>query len=107
MESRPIIFFHPLNPTLKKLKEKLENEENDPPVDVYETDDQAEMIQLFTSLGSSVVMTSDPKKCLRFLNQMKLLIRKNSSKINRIRIETRRGVCPGSETGDENVGRRV
>ena len=78
---KPLIFIHPLSPTLKKLKEVSEENAEADGVEIYEIDDINEFNQLFPTVGQSLCLFSDPKKCAKALQTNKKTMQKIHSKI--------------------------
>jgi hypothetical protein len=78
---KPLIFIHPIQETLKELyKVMMENAESDG-IEVYEIDSIAEFSQLFSSVGQSVCLFGNPKKCAQALQSVKNANKKLHSKM--------------------------
>lgn len=78
---KPLIFVHPLSETLKKLYEVMQGSAESEGIELYEIDDIGEFNQLFPTIGQSVAIFGDPKKCAKGLQSNKRTIQKIHSKV--------------------------
>lgn len=78
---KPLIFVHPLSETLKKLYEVMQESAESEGIELYEIDDISEFNQLFPTIGQSVAIFGDPKKCAKGLQSNKRTIQKIHSKV--------------------------
>jgi hypothetical protein len=78
---KPLIFIHPLQATLKELYKVMSENAKDEGVEVYEIDSVAEFCQLFSSVGQSVCLFGNPKKCAQALQGVRNTNKKLHSKI--------------------------
>lgn len=78
---KPLIFVHPLSETLKKLFEVMQESAESEGIELYEIDDIGEFNQLFPTIGQSVAIFGDPKKCAKGLQSNKKTIQKIHSKV--------------------------
>lgn len=76
---KPLIFIYPISDTLMNLKKAIEA--SGQPVDVYEIDDLRELLQTIPALGQSLVLGSNAKKCAKFLQAAKKLIKQYDTKL--------------------------
>lgn len=74
-----VIFLYPINKALTEFKSHLEE---DGGIEVLEVDSLSEFIQTISTIGPSIVLTSDTKKCARFLAEHKDLVNSLHSKIS-------------------------
>lgn len=76
--SQSVIFFFPISKGLRELKTHMEEDET---VEIYEMDNPAELVQIVATLRMALILTSDTKKCARFLSDQKKLIKSTGSKV--------------------------
>lgn len=76
---KPLIFIYPISDTLKNLKKAIES--SGQPIDIYEIEDLRELLQTIPALGQSLVLGSNAKKCAKFLQAGKKIIKKNETKV--------------------------
>ena len=81
MSSKPLIFVYPLSETMTKLKESIEAIAEDEQIEVYEVDQIAEIAQLVPTIGQSLTIYGNPKKCAMALKQLRKINSKLNSKI--------------------------
>jgi hypothetical protein len=79
-QKRPIIFIYPLNETLRQLKELVTEMSESENLEVYEVDQQNEIIQLVPTLGPCLMISAQPKKCAGILKALHKHLKKTSSK---------------------------
>ncbi|MBT3981224.1 MAG: hypothetical protein HOE90_07705 [Bacteriovoracaceae bacterium] len=77
MASKPLILMHPLSETLEKLKEHFAEDEG---IEIHEVDDLAEANQVFATVMPAMIITSDPRKCIKWLAMNQKPYKKSSSK---------------------------
>lgn len=75
--AKPIILILPLSPTLTKLKEVLSQDKE---VEFLEAKGLTEAIQHLGARAPALLMTNDPRKCMKYLSSCKGIIKKTSSK---------------------------
>lgn len=80
-DKKPLIFIHPLTSTLKELKKASEESAEEDGVEIYEVDELTEFEQLFATIGQSVCLFSDPKKCAKALQSSKRAMKELKSKV--------------------------
>jgi hypothetical protein len=80
-EKRPLVFLGPLSETLTKLRDIITENADSEGIDVYEVEDLEEMNQLLPTLGQSLALISNPKKCAQVLQQNKVVYKKLGSKV--------------------------
>lgn len=78
---KPLIFVHPLQDTLKELYKVMQETAENDGIEVYEIDSVAEFGQLFSSVGQSVCLFGNPKKCAQALQAVKNTNKKLHSKM--------------------------
>lgn len=76
---KPLIFIYPISDTLMNLKKAIEA--SGQPLDIYEIDDLRELLQTVPALGQSLVLGSNAKKCAKFLQAAKKLIKQYDTKV--------------------------
>ncbi|OUR99959.1 hypothetical protein A9Q84_02705 [Halobacteriovorax marinus] len=81
MSTKPLIFVYPLTETMKKLKESVEGIAQDEGYEIYEVDDLVEVAQLVPTIGQSLSIYGNPKKCAGALKQLRKVNAKLNSKI--------------------------
>lgn len=64
---KSLIFVYPLTPSLKAYYELISLNAAQENIEIYEIDDPNEFNQLFQSLGATIALFGDPKKCLKCL----------------------------------------
>ncbi len=79
--TKPLIFVHPLSDSLKKLKEVIAETADEDGVEIYEVDDVMEVSQLLPSIGQSLTIFSNPKKCAAVLQPNRRAIQKLNTKV--------------------------
>ncbi len=79
--NKPIIFLYPLSVSLKKYLDLVQETQEEEKIDIYEVDDLNEAAQIVPTIGPSLVMASSPKKCAQMLQQNKVALKANSSKV--------------------------
>lgn len=66
-QMKSLIFVYPLTPSLKAYYELISVNAAQENIEIYEIDDPNEFNQLFQSLGATIALFGDPKKCLKCL----------------------------------------
>ncbi|WP_412473520.1 hypothetical protein [Halobacteriovorax sp. YZS-1-1] len=80
-EGKPLIFLHPLTKSVQALKETIEqNAENDG-IEIYDVENPEEYNQLVPTIGQSLTIACQPKKCAQCIQPLKRFIFKNNVKI--------------------------
>ncbi|EQC49688.1 hypothetical protein [Bacteriovorax sp. DB6_IX] len=78
---KPLIFVAPLNESLQKLKEVIEEVAEDEKIEIFEVDDASEVAQLIPTVGQSLSIFGNPKKCAMVLQPNRKVIQKLNSKV--------------------------
>ncbi len=78
---KPLIFIHPLSESLQKLKEVIEEIAEDELIEIYELENQAEINQLLPTIGQSLSIFSNAKKCALTLQPNRKVVQKLNSKV--------------------------
>jgi len=79
--TKPLLFIYPLTPSLQKLKEVIEKTAEEDGVEIYEIDNVSEAAQLIPTVGQSLTLCGNPKKCAQVLQATKKPIKKLNSKV--------------------------
>ncbi len=80
-ETKPFIFIEPLSDTLQKLKEVVMETASEEGIEIFTIEDMMEANQLIPSVGQSLIVCSNPKKCAAILQTNRKVINKLSSKV--------------------------
>lgn len=78
---KPLIFVRPLSESLKKLHEVISETANEDGIEIFDVDELNEANQLIPSIGQSLTIFSNPKKCAAVLQTNKKPIQKLNSKV--------------------------
>jgi hypothetical protein len=78
---KPLIFVHPLQETLKELMKIMKESAEQDGIEVHEVDSVQEFTQLFATVGQSVCLFGNPRKCAQDLQLIKKVNKKLHSKI--------------------------
>jgi hypothetical protein len=78
---KQLIIIPPMSEPLKKLNEVLEAVANDENIEISIIDDQKELAQFLGSSSQCLLAFANPKKCATFLQDNKLIIARNHSKV--------------------------
>jgi hypothetical protein len=81
MSSKPLIFVLPLSETMTKLKESIEGIAEDEKIEIYEVDELTEVAQLVPTIGQSLTIYGNPKKCAMALKQLRKVNARLNSKV--------------------------
>lgn len=79
--TKPLIFIRPLSESLSKLHEVISETAQEEGIEIYDVDDITEVNQLLPSIGQSLAIFSNPKKCAAVLQTNKKAIHKLNSKV--------------------------
>jgi hypothetical protein len=79
--TKPLLFIHPLTPSLIKLKEVIQKTAEEDGVEIFDIDDAAEANQLIPTVGQSLTLCGNPKKCAQVLQATKKAVKKLNSKV--------------------------
>lgn len=78
---KPLIFIHPLSPALKKLLEVLQENAEADNFEIFEINAINEAHQLVPTIGQSLTIVSNPKKCAMFMQPIRKVIKQLNSKV--------------------------
>lgn len=78
---KPLIFIAPLSESLQKLKEVIEEVAEDEKIEIFEVEDASEVAQLIPTVGQSLSIFGNPKKCAMVLQPNRKVIQKLNSKV--------------------------
>jgi hypothetical protein len=78
---KPLIFIAPLSDSLQKLKEVIEEVAEDEKIEIFEVEDASEVAQLIPTVGQSLSIFANPKKCAMVLQPNRKVIQKLNSKV--------------------------
>ncbi len=76
-----LIFVQPLSDTLKQLKEVIDETAEADGIEVFEVESLTEMAQLLPTIGPSLTIISNPRKCAMMLQANRSSIIKMKSKV--------------------------
>lgn len=79
--TKPLIFVRPLSESLSKLHEVIKETAEEDGIEIYDVDDITEINQLLPSIGQSLTIFSNPKKCAAVLQSNRKAIHKLNSKV--------------------------
>lgn len=77
---KPLIFVYPLSDSLQKLKDIMSETAEENGLEIYEVDAAGEAVQLIPTVGQSLTLFSNPKKCAQILQASKKFMTKMNSK---------------------------
>ena len=77
---KPLIFVYPLSESLQKLKDIMSESSEENGLEIYEVDAAVEAVQLIPTVGQSLTLFSNPKKCAQILQASKKFMSKINSK---------------------------
>lgn len=80
-DTKPFIFIEPLSDTLLKLKEVVQETAAEEGIEIFTIEDMMEANQLVPSVGQSLIVCSNPKKCAAILQANRKMIAKLGSKV--------------------------
>lgn len=80
-DTKPFIFIEPLSDTLVKLKEVISETASDEGIEIFMIEDLLEANQLIPTIGQSLIVCSNPKKCAAILQHNKKILSEFSSKV--------------------------
>lgn len=78
---KPLIFVHPLSESLQKLHSVIEEIAEDEKIEIYDVDEPSEVAQLIPTVGQSLSIFGNPKKCAMVLQPNRKVINKLNSKV--------------------------
>ena len=78
---KPLIFIQPLSESLQKLKDVIEEVAEEEKIEVFEVEDASEVAQLIPTVGQSLSIFGNPKKCAAVLQPNRKVIQKLNSKV--------------------------
>lgn len=78
--TRPLVFVYPLTESLQRLKDVISEVAQEENIEIFEVDDQVEINQLMPTLGQSLTLFGEAKKCATTLQINKKFIKAYSSK---------------------------
>lgn len=80
-EGKPLIFLHPLTKSVQALKENIEKTAEKDGIEIYDVENPEEYNQLIPTIGQSLTIACQPKKCAQCIQPLKKIIAKNNVKI--------------------------
>lgn len=80
-DTKPFIFIEPLSETLQKLKEVVMETASEEGIEIFTIENMMEANQLIPTVGQSLIVCSNPKKCAALLQTNRKVISKLSSKV--------------------------
>lgn len=78
---KPFIFIEPLSDTLLKLKEVIAETASEEGIEIFTIEDILEANQLIPTIGQSLIVCSNPKKCAAILQSNRKFLAEHSSKV--------------------------
>lgn len=78
---KPFIFIEPLSDTLLKLKEVIAETAAEEGIEIFTIEDILEANQLIPTIGQSLIVCSNPKKCASILQSNRKFLSEHSSKV--------------------------
>jgi hypothetical protein len=81
MKKKALIFVYPLSESMRELKQIMEENDQEENVDIFDVDLISEIDQLLPTLGPSLTLVSQPKKCAQMLKDNRKIIKKFQSKV--------------------------
>jgi hypothetical protein len=79
-DKRPVLFIHPMNDSLNKLKEVLSESAEQDGVEIHEVKNIQELSQVLVQVGPSLAIYGHPKACAMGLQNNKKIIKRLQSK---------------------------
>lgn len=77
---KPLVFLHPLSPTLEKLREIMSENSEDEGIEIYDVETPEEGVQLIPAIGQSLIMCNSPKACAMLLQPVRKVVKKLETK---------------------------